>query len=85
VAKKTAAKKSAAKKTTARSKSGVKKASAKKTAGTAKKKTSRAKPLLPAEAYYLEVQQTAYYIAEKSNWLRDPVDCWIEAEKQISG
>jgi hypothetical protein len=82
-AKKSTTKKAATKKTTASSKTTAKKTSKKKTAGTTKKKTSREKSLLSAEAYYLEVQRAAYYIAEKSGWLRDPVDCWIEAEKQF--
>ena len=83
-AKKPVTKKSAPKKTAARSKSSVKKTSAKKKNGTAKKTASLTKSRLSLEARYLKVQRAAYYIAEDSNRLRDPVECWIETEKQVS-
>jgi len=82
-AKKFTKKKTTAKKTAARPKSTSKKTSAKKAAGTAKKKAPVAKSRLSPEARYLEIQRAAYYIAEESGWLRDPVECWIEAEKKL--
>ena len=88
-AKKTTTKKTAAAKKTPAKKAPAKPAATKKAAS--KKTASRKAPArkskkqaLSPEERFRQIQEAAYYIAEKSNWTRDPTACWIEAEALIA-
>jgi hypothetical protein len=41
-------------------------------------------PQLTQEQRYNMIQETAYYIAEKSGFNDDDVKCWLAAERQIN-
>ena len=76
----------------------VKKAAAKKAAPAKKaparpaaKKTpskapagKKARPAFTPEERYRQIQEAAYYIAEKSGFTRDSAECWVEAEALIT-
>ncbi len=86
VATKAATKKAPAK--TAASKAPAKKAAAPKKAAPAKKSvksTKAPKKLVSAkgEAAFKQIEQEAYYIAEKDGFNKDPLEYWCEAEVKL--
>ncbi len=57
--------------------------------GTASKPNTPAKPAKPAkkglsaEERYMRMQQTAYFLAERDGFQRDPIEYWLAAESKF--
>lgn len=85
-AKKAPAKKAPAAKAPAAAKAVSKKTGTKRTVTkkAAKKSPTRKKTVISAEERFCQIQEAAYYIAEKSGFARDATECWVEAEALIT-
>lgn len=86
-----AAAKKSTKKATSETKTPSKKTAAKKTAAPkqtaskpAPRRTRAVSGTLTPEERFRQIQDAAYYIAEKSDFQRDPTSCWVEAEALIT-
>jgi len=71
------------KKTGRRSATARSKTSVKKTTGTRKRKTASRTKTISAEERYRMIQEAAYLRAEKAGFAGDPVQFWLEAEREI--